>query len=92
MEKLPNLLLIAWLLPLVSFTIICIGFSIPQMLGKKVPYDKQVFGGYISIGAIVLSCLISMIALFGHWLPAQPLTSGHHAAACPSPGMDGCRA
>ena len=46
MEKLPNLLLIAWLLPLVSFTIICIGFSIPQMLGKKVPYDKQVVSAH----------------------------------------------
>ena len=37
MEKLPTLLLIAWLLPLASFTIICIGYSIPQMLGVRVP-------------------------------------------------------
>jgi proton-translocating NADH-quinone oxidoreductase chain L len=84
MEKLPNLLLIAWLLPLASFTIICIGYSIPQMLGVRVQYTTQKLGGFISIGAIVVSCFISMIALFGHWLPAQPLKPGHHAEAEPA--------
>src|SRR6187200_2144991 len=91
MQNLPTLLLTAWLLPLVSFTIICIGYSIPQMLGVKIRYSTQKYGSYISIGAIVLSCLISMIALFGHWLPAQPLKPSHHgseaehAAAATSP-------
>src|SRR6478672_9054688 len=80
MEKLPNLLLTAWLLPLISFTIICIGYSIPQMFGIKVKYSTQRYGGFISIGAIVLSCLISMVALFGHWLPANKLKSAHHTA------------
>ena len=45
MDKLPNLLLIAWLLPLASFTVICIGYSIPQMLGMRVRYSTQKYGG-----------------------------------------------
>ncbi len=53
MEKLPTLLLIAWLLPLASFTVICIGYSIPQMLGIRVRYSTQKYAGYIAIAAIV---------------------------------------
>ena len=28
--------MIAWLLPLASFTVICIGYSVPQLLGLRV--------------------------------------------------------
>ena len=48
MDRLPTLLLIAWLLPLVSFTVICIGYSVPQMLGVRVRYATQKFAGYIA--------------------------------------------
>ena len=39
---LPTLLLVAWLLPLVSFAVIWIGYSIPQLLGVV---DRQVLPG-----------------------------------------------
>ena len=45
METLPNLLLIAWLLPLASFAVISIGYSIPQYVGMRVPYATQKYGG-----------------------------------------------
>ncbi len=80
MEKLPNLLLIAWLLPLVSFAIICIGYSIPQMFGIRVRYSTQKYGAYLSIGAIVTACVISVAAMFGVWLPDHKLIPAHHAA------------
>jgi NADH-quinone oxidoreductase subunit L len=80
MENLPKLLLYAWLLPLASFVVIWIGYTIPQLFGVRVRYSTQKYGAYISIGAIVTSCVLSMIALFHHWLPANPLKSSHHAA------------
>ena len=79
MENLPTLLLFAWLLPLASFVVICIGYTIPQLFGVRIRYSTQKYGGYISIGAIVASCVLSIIALFHHWLPAHPLTPSHHA-------------
>lgn len=94
---LPKLLMIAWLLPLASFAITSIGYSVPQFMGIRVRYSTQVYGAYISIGAIVLGFVLSCIALFGCWLPAHPLTAAsheggehaateeHHAAAAASP-------
>lgn len=80
MEEVPKLLLIAWLLPLASFTIICIGYSIPQMLGVRLRYQTQQYAGYIASGAIILACVLSMIAMFGHWLPNHPIPGpAHHA-------------
>jgi len=80
MQNVPTLLLIAWLLPLASFAVICIGYSIPQMLGMRVRYETQKYAAYIAIFAIVTGCLLSMTALFRHWLPAHPLTAaGHHS-------------
>jgi NADH-quinone oxidoreductase subunit L len=79
-ETLPKLLLVAWLLPLASFVVICIGYSIPQMLGMPVRYAAQKYAAYIAIFAIVAGCVLSMIGLFGHWLPAHSLVGGHGAA------------
>src|SRR5215203_7039863 len=73
MQSLPTLLLIAWLLPLASFTIICLGYSIPQMLGIRVRYSTQKYAGYIAIAAIVGACVLSMTAMFRIWLPTHPL-------------------
>jgi proton-translocating NADH-quinone oxidoreductase chain L len=83
MEKLPTLLLIAWLLPLASFTIICIGYSIPQMLGVRVKYSTQKFAGYIATAAIVGACLLSMTAMFRIWLPTHPLPAAEEHLAEP---------
>jgi NADH-quinone oxidoreductase subunit L len=80
METLPKLLLIAWLLPLASFAVICLGYSAPQFFGVRVRYATQKYAAYISIGAIVIGCLLSLVGFFFYWLPAHPITSdGHHA-------------
>ncbi len=82
MDKLPTILAWAWLLPLASFAVIWIGYSVPQLLGVRVPYEKQKIGAYISISAIVLGAVLSLYAFFFIWLPAHPLTEpGEHAAA-----------
>src|SRR3954451_12870116 len=78
MENLPTLLLIAWLLPLASFTVICIGDSIPQLFGTRVRYSTQHYAGYIAVGAIVTSCVLSMYSMFGVWLPNHPLPGPTH--------------
>src|SRR4051794_15771147 len=83
MQSLPTLLLIAWLLPLASFTIICIGYSIPQMLGVRVRYSTQKFAGYIAIAAIVGACVLSMTAMFRIWLPTHPLPAAEEHLAEP---------
>src|SRR4051812_2554005 len=82
MESLPQLLLIAWLLPLAAFTVIAIGYSVPQLMGTRVPYEQQKIGAYISISAIVIGALLSLYAFFWIWLPHHPLTGiGEHPAA-----------
>ncbi len=71
---LPTLLLIAWLLPLASFTIIV--FFGPRM--GKAGY----LAGWLATAAIGGSCLFSLIALFGVWLPnngASAPGGGAHA-------------
>src|SRR3954453_16311054 len=83
MQSLPTLLLIAWLLPLASFTIICIGYSIPQMLGVRVKYSTQKFAGYIATAAIVGACVLSMTAMFRIWLPTHPLPAAEEHLAEP---------
>src|SRR3954453_20512393 len=83
MQNLPTLLLIAWLLPLASFTIICIGYSIPQMLRVRVRYSTQTFAGYIAIAAIVGACVLSMTAMFRIWLPTHPLPAAEEHLAEP---------
>src|SRR3954451_6717192 len=73
MDRIPLLLLIAWLLPLLSFAIIAIGYSVPQFFGIRVRYNTQKYAAYISIAAIVTGCVLSLTAMFGYWLPAHPL-------------------
>ncbi len=75
---LPLLLGAAWLVPLASFLIIWVGYSLPQMVGKRVSYRTSTLGGYVATGAIVLSVLLSFFALFGVWLPNHPLTTVPH--------------
>jgi NADH-quinone oxidoreductase subunit L len=84
--SLPNLLLIAWLLPLASFVVICVGYTLPQLLGLRVRYSVQKFAGYIAIVAIVGGFLISSYSLFSVWLPEKPLPAPtHHAEEQPDP-------
>jgi len=82
MDKLPTLLMLAWLLPLASFTVICLGYSVPQFFGIRVRYETQKYAAYIAIAAIVTGFVLSMVAMFGTWLPTHGLeSSSHHAAA-----------
>jgi NADH-quinone oxidoreductase subunit L len=72
-SALPALLLVAWLLPLASFTLIVLA-------GPKLgPAGKM--AGFVATGAIVTAFVLSMIALFAVWLPAYPPTAdlGHAA-------------
>ena len=64
-STLPTLLLVAWLLPLVSFTMIVIGYSVPQLLGMRVQYKTQRYAAYLAIGAIVTGFVLSAILLIG---------------------------
>jgi len=75
---LPLLLGVAWLVPLASFLVIWVGYSLPQMAGKRVSYRTSSLGGYVATGAIVLSVLLSFFALFGVWLPNHPLADATH--------------
>ena len=69
---LPLLLLLAWLLPLASFTVIV--FAGPRLgrAGHK--------AGYVATGAIGTSFVLSLIAL-GSWLWHHPIVSTHHDEA-----------
>jgi NADH-quinone oxidoreductase subunit L len=73
----------AWLLPLASFTVICLGYSVPQLFGGRARYSTQVYAAYISIGAIVGAFVLSCIALFYCWLPAHPLEVSAHPVEAP---------
>ena len=66
---LPLLLLLAWLLPLASFTLIV--FAGPRLghAGNK--------AAYVATGAIGTSLILSLIAL-GSWLWNHPLAASHH--------------
>ncbi|MCC7475330.1 MAG: NADH-quinone oxidoreductase subunit L [Pirellulales bacterium] len=76
---LPKLLLVAWLMPLASFAVISIAYSVPQFLGVKVRYATQKYAAYLAIGAIVGGFVLSCIGLFGYWLPAHSLHAASHA-------------
>ncbi|MEX0866121.1 MAG: proton-conducting transporter membrane subunit, partial [Pirellulales bacterium] len=72
-ERLPLLLLAAWLTPLASFVLVV-------FFGKRMG-NAGVGGAYVATAAIAISCGLSLIALFGwvnhHGLPA-PLSHHHH--------------
>lgn len=75
---LPLLLGAAWLVPLASFCIIWVGYSLPQMAGKRASYTTSTLGAYVATGAIVTSVALSFFALFAVWLPAHPLADASH--------------
>jgi NADH-quinone oxidoreductase subunit L len=69
-SDLPTLLAAAWLTPLASFVVIV-------LFGKSLgPHGK--FAGYLSVGAIVTSAILSFTAMFGVWLPNHPLADASH--------------
>jgi NADH-quinone oxidoreductase subunit L len=84
---LPNLLMAAWLLPLVSFAVIAIGYSIPQFIGIRVSYATQKYAAYIAIAAIVTGFVLSSVAMFRVWLPAHPLVVAEHEESA-EPGAE----
>lgn len=75
----PNLLTLAWLLPLVAFAVICIGCSVVQRKRGQVPYDLARKAGLLSVGAISAATLLSFIALFV-WLGTHEWTGAAHGA------------
>ncbi len=68
---LPLLLLLAWLLPLVSFALIVLA---GPRLGRA-----GINAGYIATGAIGTSLLLSLLAL-GSWLWQHPIAASHGEA------------
>ncbi len=70
---LPLLLGAAWLTPLAAFCVIV-------LFGPKMGHHGK-GGGYLSVAAIVTSCVLSFVAMFGVWLPNHPLVdAAHHGA------------
>ncbi|QDS98714.1 NADH-quinone oxidoreductase subunit L [Adhaeretor mobilis] len=70
---LPSLLTAAWLIPLASFVVIV-------FFGKHMgPHGK--LAGHVATLSIGTSCLLSMIALFGVWLPSHPVEAVSHGAS-----------
>jgi NADH-quinone oxidoreductase subunit L len=59
------LLATAWLLPLASFVVIL-------FIGKFLGHHGK-GGGYVAVGAIVTSCILSFVAMVGVWLPNHPV-------------------
>src|SRR3990172_784747 len=77
-SPIPTLLLVAWLLPLASFAIISIGYSVPQLLRTQPSYASSKLAGWIAVAAIGIACVLSFVALFGYRLPDHPLGEAHH--------------
>lgn len=69
LANLPTLLAIAWLLPLASFALIV--FFGPRM-GKA-----GRLAGHVATAAILTSCVISLVALLGIWLPTHGGVTPH---------------
>jgi NADH-quinone oxidoreductase subunit L len=79
---LPFLLGVAWLAPLASFVAIV-------FFGKHMGHHGK-FAGYLAVGAIVTSAVLSFTALFGVWLPHHSLTARtHHATEHEGGGHEG---
>ncbi len=69
-STLPVLLGLAWLLPLVSFTLIV-------LFGHRMgPHGK--YAAHLATGAILAGFLLSAIALIG-WVSKHPVVKAHHA-------------
>ena len=69
-EKLSTLLMWAWLLPLASFVLIL-------FFGKRMGSHGKL-AGHLATGAILTSAVLSFSALFGVWLPNNPLPDPVH--------------
>ena len=69
-ENLSTLLMWAWLLPLASFVLIL-------FFGKRMGSHGRLAGN-LATGAILTSAVLSFSALFGVWLPANPLPDPVH--------------
>src|SRR5262245_51325078 len=80
-HALPMLLGAAWLTPLAAFCIIV-------LFGPKMGHHGK-GGGYLSVAAIVTSCVLSFIAMFGVWLPNHPLGAAAHHGAGHEEGAEG---
>ena len=78
-STLPTLLLVAWLLPLASFVLIL-------FFGKQMGLAGK-YAGHVATGAIAASCLLSLFAMFGVWLPNHDLPDpvGAHDEATTDP-------
>ena len=82
---LPNLLMARWLLPLASFAVISIGYSMPQLLGIRVPYATQKYAAYIAIGAIVTGFVLSSRGDVPRLAAGASARSGAHRDPCRLP-------
>ena len=77
---LPKLLAAAWLLPLASFVVIL-------LVGKRLgPHGK--WAGFVAVGAIVSSFVLSFIAMFAVWFPHHPLGDAAHHGGHHEEGSD----
>ena len=72
-SSLPTLLGAAWLMPLAACALIV-------FFGPKMGHHGKA-AGYVSVGAIVTSCVLSFVAMFGVWLPNHPLADASHHGA-----------
>jgi NADH-quinone oxidoreductase subunit L len=77
--SLPLLLGMALVLPLLSFAVICVGYSIAQFAQRPISVAASKIGAYIACGAISIGFICSLVAL-GIWLGEHPLTDSHGAA------------
>jgi len=69
-SKLSTLLMWAWLLPLASFVLIL-------FFGKRMGSHGK-YAGHVATGAILCSAALSFYAMFGVWLPTNPLADASH--------------
>ena len=73
LSLIPQLLLIAWMLPLASFVVLLVTGSFLERHGR--------IAGFIATTSIGVACLLSLAAA-SIWLGANPLSnSSHHSAA-----------
>ena len=75
-SALPTLLGLAWLIPLASFALI---LFFGARMGKH-----GVLAGWLATGAILTSCVLSLVALFGVWHPNHGGAPVHHTDAADS--------
>ncbi len=85
---LPAVLAIAWLLPLAAFAVVWIGYSLPQLAGRRPGATAQRFAGWLATSAIGSSFALSMFALVV-WLAYHPLGGDEHGGHGAPPSYSG---